>query len=421
MHHSTSRPTRTFLEFTNELATINRRAVEAAARIGGEHRPAGREAGRSAAAGRRASDYLEQSSNAVTETDWYEAKKKGCKSWFCKECCLAKGIKLKSQLKERLRDFKGLMMLTFTIDQQLFAGPQEAFDYVAAKRCIGVTMQRLHRAGHLHSRRYFCVIEWQKNGWPHWHILVDASRIPFGDLCEAWNRNWMGWQERVKLGRPGFGSVRFSVPRFPDADKAAGYVAAYLTKVPDYGFPEWVLDRPQRSIRRYYASKGFWGQARANSEPECKPEAADAIEEDACPVCKAVGPGFSDYCEECGWSVLDEQAVGDVPDGPFVVEPPPRKSIRECMRECGRDCVVLRCREAVNEQTGELVIVREFIHNLEISLAEVLKLCPADQVNERGTRAVYRDRVKVRSLLTVTGAFRGRRVAASGEYADWRG
>src|SRR5690606_17187171 len=157
----------------------------------------------------------------------------------------------KERLKCRLRSFGALMMLTFTIDPELFDSPEAVFEYVSEHRCISVTMQRLHRWGHLISRRYFCVVEWQQNGWPHWHVLVESERIPFARLCEAWNRNHGRWRERMALGRPGFGSARFSVSKFEDSDRAAGYACAYLTKHPAHGFPTWVMKRQTRTVHRY--------------------------------------------------------------------------------------------------------------------------------------------------------------------------
>lgn len=302
--------------------------------------------------------YLEQDRNAVTAVrnvgePWIEVRACGCRSWFCEQCCLSKGIELKKRLKPELEKFTGLMMLTFTIDPELFAGPVEAFEYVKKKRCVAVALQRLHRWGFLHSRRYLQVVEWQVNGWAHWHVLVDASRIPFDKLCEAWNRNWKGWKERVSGGRPGFGSVRFSKERV-ERSSAAGYVVAYLVKKPERGYPEWVEGSALRSVRRFEASRGFWSA-------EKSPEKSSVTDQGG---------------EEC-----DEEDD----------EEKPLRTIRQQVAECGQRCVVLSAREVVDLATGEAEVVREFLAAVSVPLSGVVSQGPECEVNKRGTSAVYRN------------------------------
>lgn len=294
-----------------------------------------------------------------------EVRSCGCRSRFCPHCCLPLGIQLKGKLRAELVKFKHPMMLTFTIDPQLFSSPAEAYRYVTAKRCIAVTIQRLHRWKLLHSDRYFAVIEWQQNGWPHWHVLVDADRIPFDKLCEAWNRNWRGWRQRVALGRPGFGSVRFSVDHFDDRERAAGYVTAYLTKHPDHGYPDWVLDSPTRSVHRFQTSRGFWTDAAGSEEDDQRGD-------------------------DCNESVT---ADGDCTNPETVDEPETkeRRTVREQIASCGNRCVVLLVRETLDQQTGETAELREFVLSLPVELSAVVAAVAPDEVNQRGTLAVYGD------------------------------
>ena len=312
-----------------------------------------------------ASTYLEQNSKKVTERkkrEWLEVRKCGCGSWFCANCCLSQGIKLKERLKVHLRSFNSLMMLTLTIDPELFESPQAAFEYVSKRRCISVMIQRLDRWGLLQSRRYFCIIEWQANGWPHWHVLVESEHIPFDKLCEAWNRNYWDWRHRVSLGRPGFGSVRFSVPKFKSSDRAAGYACAYLTKHPQHGYPAWVMDRPTRCIHRYQTSRGFWKGESAGGEE---------AHEDSAPT---------DVESEDTDSASSEDGGSDVPV----------RTIAEQVSRCGSTCVVLMAREVTDESTGEVKVVREFVSGCAAEFSSVLKSSP-DEVNARQTAAVFWD------------------------------
>ena len=306
-----------------------------------------------------ASSYLEQDGNTVTEGECkgcFEVRSVGCRSWFCPHCCLPLGLALKRRLSRELRRFRGLMMLTFTVDPELFESPQAAYAYVTTKRCVAVAVQRLDRWGLLHSRDSFAVVEWQANGWPHWHVLINASHVPFEQLCEAWNRNWRGWRARVDLGRPGFGCVRFSAPRLGDASKAAGYVTAYLTKVPERGYPQWVRDGETRKVRRYSTSRGFWTQT--------------ADEDEAA----ALGGGM----------VEDDDDRQDSDDE----QEQRRRTIEEQLATCGTACVVLRVREVVDDNTGEVVERREFVKWFPLPLAEVLTLRPR-HVNARRTAARF--------------------------------
>jgi hypothetical protein len=311
----------------------------------------------------RPASYLEQFGKRVTgeKREWVEAQACGCRSRFCPHCCLALGIKLKQRLRPELAKFTGLMMLTFTIDPELFTSPREAYEYIRRHRCISVTMQRLDRWRLLHSRRYICVIEWQKNGWPHWHVLVDASHIPFAQLCEAWNRNHPLWKERVAMGRPGLGSVKFSAPKL-ERDRAAGYVTAYLTKHPEHGYPEWIGDMPVGSVRRFEASRGFWSKSEDLAD-----EPSDERDEDV-----------EDDDDDC-----DDAAEGE--------DKQDRRTVAEQLASCGMSCVVLHVREVVDEQTGELVTVRDFVALLRVPLSEFLTLVPPDAVSPRRTVALYLD------------------------------
>ncbi len=294
------------------------------------------------------SSYLEQSRESVTVErkvvgkEWLEVRACGCGSWFCERCCLSKGIRLKERLKSKLVEFTGLMMLTFTLDPELFpGGPREAYEYVTCRRCVSVAMQRLDRWKLIHSRRFLTVIEWQKNGWPHWHVLVDATRIPFDKLREAWNRNWKGWEARVALGRPGFGSVRFSAERL-ERERAAGYVTAYLTKVPPHGFPSWVLACSSRRVHRFQPSRGFWDGGSVSMADE-----GDEAEEGA--VDGSAVDGVVEKVEKLGLV----------------------RTVAEVVSACGSRSVALRAREVVDERTGEVAVVRDFLFDVPMPVAEL--------------------------------------------------
>ncbi len=210
---------------------------------------------------------LEHSQNVVTPEDHrvFEIAKCGCDCWYCSDCCERKGYNLRARLIPVLETFTGLMMLTLTIDPQLFATPQAAYLWVKRERGISRLMRELDRGGHLHSRRYFYVVEFQRETeQAHFHVLVDASRIPKAAIDTAWDRLRPPTAGPPAPNRPGFGMTRFSVPRFEGGPvHAARYATKYLAKVPEHGWPAWVLAMgAEIRVPRYQTSHGFWNLPR---------------------------------------------------------------------------------------------------------------------------------------------------------------
>lgn len=188
----------------------------------------------------------------------------GCKCSFCPECCIPYGLNLTKRIHPVLETFVSMQMWTFTIDPLLFASPQVAFEHVRNRRSISEFIRAVYKAGHLISKRYFYTLEWQKRTeMPHWHLLLEAKRIPFEFACKVWNRNRPKNFPPPSGNRPGFGSVRFSKGDFANPLHAARYATKYVIKYPQHGFPDWVLDSPRR-IRRYGTSRGLL----AHEKPE---------------------------------------------------------------------------------------------------------------------------------------------------------
>ena len=209
---------------------------------------------------------LEYLQNVVTEpihlNTRFELAKCGCDCWFCEDCCERKGYNLRKELIGALDSFEHLLMITLTVDPELFDTFHDAYFYMREKRCISVLMQGLDRLGHLNSRKYFYVLEFQESGNPHYHLLVDAKRIPHEDLLEAWSKNRPDNLPPPEPNRPPFGLVWITKRHFDGgALHAARYATKYLVKVPEYGWPDWVLKLGQnKRVPRYGVSRGFWNR-----------------------------------------------------------------------------------------------------------------------------------------------------------------
>lgn len=229
-------------------------------------------------AGGGADTSLEYLQNVVTEKiqlgTRYELAKCGCDCWYCEDCCERKGYNLRKELIEALDSFQNLLMITLTVDPELFGSYEEAYFYLRENRCISVLMQGLDRLGHLNSRKYFYVLEFQESGNPHYHLLVDANRIPHEDLLAEWSKNRQPEKPTPEPNRPPFGLVWITKRHFEGgALHAARYATKYLVKVPEYGWPEWVLKLgAEKRVPRYGVSRKFWNRPRPEYKSTKRPK-----------------------------------------------------------------------------------------------------------------------------------------------------
>jgi hypothetical protein len=202
---------------------------------------------------------------AVRAEDGYEMRATKCRSRFCNECAVVAGYVLRRRLVPVLQTFKHVMMLTLAVDPSLFANAEQAYTWVRERFALARLMQDLRRAGVVDSARYIYFLEFTKEGWPHWHVLVESEYVPHELIERCWGKNRPEGIER-EAGRPPFGFVVFSAPKFASAEHAANYATKYVVKAPREGWPEWVLDYTGR-VQRYSVSRGFWpvelGQERA--------------------------------------------------------------------------------------------------------------------------------------------------------------
>src|SRR5262249_47939911 len=108
-----------------------------------------------------------QAEGLVEVGERHECRAVGCKSRFCAHCCKHRGRLLRERLLPVLKTFSCIRMLTLTIDPELFESAEAAYWYCRDKRVVFWLVKRLFEAGWLKSRRFFYVVEWHKNGWPH--------------------------------------------------------------------------------------------------------------------------------------------------------------------------------------------------------------------------------------------------------------
>jgi len=313
---------------------------------------------------------LEPTYNSVTDAEkGFEVSRHRCRSWFCPECCRGLGLKLRERLLPILETFAGLQMWTFTVDPTLFASPREAYEYMQDRRCIARTIQDLFRWGFLKSRRFFCVVEWQKHTeQAHYHVLLDTTYVPWHAVLRSWDKHRPSTAGPVAGGRPAFGTVIFSPQKtqFRTALHAARYATKYLTKTPEHGFPLWVLQYGKtRRIRRYSTSRGFWGES-------------------------------------------------DDDDGPVASGKPRERTdvtYAERVSKCGRSVDVYESRVKLDVETGEITTTRAWIGEIAADSAVVLAGLPDDGTGRRNRRRVLGE-----TLADVVAQIE----AATGRPVEWR-
>ncbi len=299
----------------------------------------------------------------MPDADAFEIVKHRCRCWFCPDCCESMGRRLREKLEPILSTFTAIMMVSFTIDPSLFPSPRAAYFYLRERRCLSRTIQDMRRRGYLHSKRYFYVLEWQKRTeQTHLHVLLDASFVPWATLLDSWSKHRPTTAGPVVGNRPAFGTVIISPPFAGGPQHAARYVTKYLTKVPEHGFPQWVLDLgADTRVRRYNASRGFWGEP---SEP---------AERDA-------------------------------------TYKPEHVTYRQRIGKCGRSVDVFESRVSCENATGELRVTPHWVGELDVSFADL-----REKLTDRRRRR-FRRGFSVATVADVVAAVE----TAAGRPVQWK-
>lgn len=343
------------------------------------------------------SPYLELEGNSVEEPkehspggelaqseQIYECRAVGCRSRFCKCCCRKLGNKLRRELTPALAKFTAITMLTLTIDPKLFDSPESAYWYVRDQRAIAHLVYELLRMGQLKSKRFFYVVEWHKNGWPHFHVLVESSFIEFKLLAKAWGKNrpttapkWEGdYGKSLKGVEPEFGTVHITnrASDFKSADHAANYALKYVTKQPENGFPDWVLDS-KRQIRIYQSSRSFLR--------ETKPKETSSDSSRSTAPTRHAADCFCDACRHDDTPTIRRRVAS-------------QRTIRDRIAHCGEDAAILRYKMESDGQGGLKQGPRTFVRPLAISFAKALELLGCSEIKERAVN------LRPGELLTLT-------------------
>jgi hypothetical protein len=151
-----------------------------------------------------------------------------CKCWNCSYCAPRKAKRIKHAIRTTAEAMQLRRFLTLTLDPAKIAGdPVRYLNAVFAK--LRVYLQRKYGV----APQYIRILEFQKNGNPHFHILIDRY-IAREWIQAAWVAVGGGWMVDI---------------RHVDVHRVSRYLSKYLTK-------ELLMSAPLRS-RRVTTSRGI--------------------------------------------------------------------------------------------------------------------------------------------------------------------
>ena len=152
----------------------------------------------------------------------------GCKTWRCPSCGPKKAKRVRWGIVQQATAKNLCRFLTLTLNPNA-CSPEESISYIKNTWSkFRVLLQR--NIGK--SITFISVIEFQKNGYAHLHVLVDR---------------YLHWQW-VKRAWQAVGGGQVVDIRQVDVQHVAAYVSKYLTK-------EMILGRNDQKYRRYTTSR----------------------------------------------------------------------------------------------------------------------------------------------------------------------
>ena len=171
-----------------------------------------------------------------------------CHSWLCPVCREKRGYQVRKFLREHLDFFRVPKLFTLTLNPDNFESPLDALKRVRENAFIPRLMRFLG------IKTWFAVLEFQKNGFPHWHILIDVSPLPQVGKIQHYldlEKVFKLWRFKWSLGT----QIHLTEKHSENSLHAVNYISKYLIKSPSCGYPEWVWNT--LGIRMFSSSKGL--------------------------------------------------------------------------------------------------------------------------------------------------------------------
>jgi hypothetical protein len=192
-------------------------------------------------------------------------------SWADPRDAACLGAVLRERLARRIADERGLF-ITLTYAREPWADARACYRAASEERHVREFIRRLRREfPACRKAPWMCKLEFQEDGFPHWHLVILGPRFIDGDRAtQLW----------------GYGFSKVKALR----SEHASYLAKYVSKTG--GVPGWVKTLRPRSFKVVRVSPGFWGEQlrpRDRSEPDPPTSQLEADRRNGLPVYKPLG------------------------------------------------------------------------------------------------------------------------------------
>ena len=96
-----------------------------------------------------------------------------CGSVWCRRC----GKKGQKRISERIRgmDWRRVRHIVLTVDRGKFDDGEHAYDEIRNKKVIKGMVRNFRRVMERNVGDWIWVLEFHKDGFPHWHVLVEVE------------------------------------------------------------------------------------------------------------------------------------------------------------------------------------------------------------------------------------------------------
>ncbi|GAB6098009.1 hypothetical protein JCM14469_42630 [Desulfatiferula olefinivorans] len=119
------------------------------------------------------------------------AMKCACGASWCPVCSKQRWA---PGVAERLNEFfwRSTRQIVLTIDRNQFTSGQAAYEYVKEKKLLPQLIHNLRRTKNIVIHNWLWVLEWHRDGYPHWHLFVEvdregaAGKIHFKNILQYW-------------------------------------------------------------------------------------------------------------------------------------------------------------------------------------------------------------------------------------------
>jgi len=104
----------------------------------------------------------------------FRAVKCSCGKTWCSQCGLRK---LQKSVYDHVSawDWRKVRFITLTVDPKFFDSPDQCYDQLQKRKAVSNLIHNLKRTAGKDILDWHWVVEWHRNGFPHWHILIHVS------------------------------------------------------------------------------------------------------------------------------------------------------------------------------------------------------------------------------------------------------